>query len=198
MNEKLRKDAEQILSCSLKSVLPDEAVRRALGDFRPMGGRTFLIAAGKAGWQMAKAALEVLERVDGGVVITKYGHVKGALPGVRCYEAGHPVPDENGFSATRKALTLVNSLTAADTVLFLLSGGGSALLEDPLIPGAELQEITKQLLASGAEIGEMNIIRKRLSGVKGGRFALALIAPMSKTLFVYAFFLYRSLFSNCS
>ena len=178
MNEKLRKDAEQILSCSLKSVLPDEAVRRALADFRPMGGRTFLIAAGKAAWQMAKAALEVLERVDGGVVITKYGHVKGELPGVRCYEAGHPVPDENGFSATRKALTLVNSLTAADTVLFLLSGGGSALLEDPLIPGAELQEITKQLLASGAEIGEMNIIRKRLSGVKGGRFALACAPAM--------------------
>ena len=110
-------------------------------------------------------------RVDGGVVVTKYGHVKGTIPGVDCCEAGHPVPDENGFAATRKALELVQGLTAEDTVLFLLSGGGSALFEKPLIPGAELQQITSQLLASGADIVEMNTIRKRLSGVKGGRFA---------------------------
>lgn len=178
MNRKLRMDTEQIMRDSLKAVLPDEAVRRALAEFRPMGGRTILIAAGKAAWQMAKAASEALEDIDGGVVITKYGHVKGEIPGVRCFEAGHPVPDENSFSATRKALALVRSLTPADTVLFLLSGGGSALLEDPLLPGPELQEITKQLLASGAEIGEINTIRKRLSGVKGGRFALACAPAM--------------------
>ena len=122
---------------------------------------------------MAHAAVEVLGRPDGGVVITKYGHVKGEIPGVTCYEAAHPVPDEAGFAATEKALALVHGLTAQDAVLFLLSGGGSALLEKPLIPGAELQDITSQLLASGADIVEMNTIRKRLSGVKGGRFALA-------------------------
>ena len=128
-------------------------------------------AAGKAAWQMAYAAVQALGRVDGGVVVTKYGHVKGEIPGISCYEAGHPVPDDNSFAATEKALALVQGLTAEDTVLFLLSGGGSALFEKPLVPGGELQDITNQLLASGADIVEMNTIRKRLSAVKGGRFA---------------------------
>ena len=170
-NETLRRDADAIIRASLNAVLPDEAVRRALKNFRPQGGRVLLVAAGKAAWQMAHAAVRFLGRVDGGVVVTKYGHVKGTISGVDCCEAGHPVPDENGFAATRKALELVQGLTAEDTVLFLLSGGGSALFEKPLIPGAELQQITGQLLASGADIVEMNTIRKRLSGVKGGRFA---------------------------
>ena len=171
MNAALRRDADVILRSSLNAVLPDEAVRRALRDLRPGKGQVLLVAAGKAAWQMAHAAVEMLGRVDGGVVVTKYGHVKGEIPGVACYEAGHPVPDENGFAATQKALELVHGLTAGDTVLFLLSGGGSALFEQPLVSGAELQDITSQLLASGADIVEMNTIRKRLSGVKGGRFA---------------------------
>lgn len=79
-------------------------------------------------------AVQTLGRVDGGVVVTKYGHVKGRIPGVNCYEAGHPVPDANGFAATEKALALVQGLTAEDTVLFLLSGGGSALFESRLSP----------------------------------------------------------------
>ena len=173
MNPTLRRDADAIIRSSLNAVLPDEAVRRALKAFAPRGGRVLLVAAGKAAWQMAHAAMEALGRVDGGVVVTKYGHVKGEIPGVTCCEAGHPVPDENSFSATEKALTLVQSLTAEDTVLFLLSGGGSALFERPLLPGEELQDITSQLLASGADIVEMNTIRKRLSAVKGGRFAQA-------------------------
>ena len=172
MNPTLRKDADAIIASSLNAVLPDEAVRRALKAFAPKGGRVLLVAAGKAAWQMAHAAVQALGRVDGGVVVTKYGHVKGRIPGVNCYEAGHPVPDANGFAATEKALALVQGLTAEDTVLFLLSGGGSALFEKPLVPGGELQDITNQLLASGADIVEMNTIRKRLSAVKGGRFAL--------------------------
>ena len=173
MNPTLRKDADAIIRSSLNAVLPDEAVRRALKAFAPRGGRVLLVAAGKAAWQMAHAAVEALGRVDGGVVVTKYGHVKGAIPGVTCCEAGHPVPDENSFAATEKALALVQGLTAEDTVLFLLSGGGSALFERPLLPGEELQDITSQLLASGADIVEMNTIRKRLSAVKGGRLAQA-------------------------
>lgn len=173
MNQNLREDADRIISASLRAVLPDEAVRRALADFRPSGGRTLLVAAGKAAWQMAKAAVDALGQVDGGVVVTKYGHSMGEIPGIRCCEAGHPVPDENSFHATEQALELVTGLTAEDSVLFLLSGGGSALFERPLISGEELQDITKQLLASGADIVEMNTIRKRLSGVKGGRFAQA-------------------------
>ena len=173
MNPTLRRDADAIIRSSLNAVLPDEAVRRALKAFAPRGGRVLLVAAGKAAWQMAHAAVETLSRVDGGVVVTKYGHVKGEIPGVTCCEAGHPIPDENSFAATEKALALVQGLTAEDTVLFLLSGGGSALFERPLLPGEELQDITSQLLASGADIVEMNTIRKRLSAVKGGRFAQA-------------------------
>ena len=173
MDIQLRKDAEQIISESIRAVLPDEAVRRTLKDYSPGKGRTLLVAAGKAAWQMARAAADTLGGVDGGVVVTKYDHVKGEIPGVDCYEAGHPVPDENSFAATKKALELVTGLTADDTVIFLLSGGGSALFELPLIPGDELQDVTKQLLACGADIVEMNTVRKRLSAVKGGRFALA-------------------------
>ena len=106
MNTTLRAQAETIVTASIHAVLPDEAVRRALQGFAP-AGRVFLAAAGKAAWQMAHAAVEVLGRPDGGVVITKYGHVKGEIPGVTCYEAAHPVPDEAGFAATEKALALV-------------------------------------------------------------------------------------------
>jgi len=173
MDPVLREHADRIVSESIRAVLPDEAVRRTLKDYRPGPGRTLLVAAGKAAWQMTRAAVDTLGRVDGGVVVTKYGHVKGEIPGVVCYEAGHPVPDENSFFATQKALELAEGLTAEDTVIFLLSGGGSALFELPLIPGEELQDVTRQLLASGADIVEMNTIRKRLSAVKGGRFALA-------------------------
>ena len=173
MNRELRRDADEIIAASLKAVLPDEAVQRALKPFVPRGGRTLLVAAGKAAWQMAKAAVDTLGQVDGGVVVTKYGHIMGELPGVLCCEGGHPVPDEGSYRGTAKALELVSGLTAEDTVLFLLSGGGSALFEKPLLPGEQLQEITRQLLARGADIVEMNTIRKRLSAVKGGRFAQA-------------------------
>ena len=172
MDQKLRQDADAIIRAAIAAVLPDEAVRRALKG-RHFPGRVLLVAAGKAAWQMARAALEALGPVDAGVVVTKYGHVQGQLPGVICYEAGHPVPDENSFRATQAALDLVAGAKETDTVLFLLSGGGSALFEKPLIPGGELQDITQQLLACGADIVEMNTIRKRLSAVKGGRFALA-------------------------
>ena len=126
MEQLLRQRAESIWTAAIRSVLPDEAVRHALEHFHPQG-RVFLVAAGKAAWQMAHAALAVLGCVDGGIVITKYGHVRGPLPGVTCCEAGHPVPDDNSFAATQRALALVSGLRADDTVLFLLSGGGSAL-----------------------------------------------------------------------
>ena len=173
MEEQMRRDAEAILSASIQAVLPDQAVDRALQEFHPGPGRLLLVAVGKAAWRMAHAALAQLGRVDDGVVITKYGHLEAELPGLRCYEAGHPVPDAQSFRATRQALELVKNLSPQDTVLFLLSGGGSALFEEPLIPPEELQQITRQLLGCGADIVEINTIRKRLSGVKGGRFARA-------------------------
>ena len=176
MNQKLRMHANEIVSRSIRAVQPDEAVSRAL-EGKQFPGRVLLVAAGKAAWQMAKAANDCLgDRIEAGVVVTKYDHVKGPIANYLCCEAGHPVPDENSFAGTQKALELVSGLTERDTVLFLLSGGGSALFEKPLISGAELQDITGQLLACGADIVEMNTIRKRLSAVKGGRFA-QLCAP---------------------
>jgi hydroxypyruvate reductase len=172
MNQELRADAEKIVRAAIASVLPDEAVRRAL-DGLTFPGRILLVSVGKAAWQMAKAALDCLPRkIDAGIVLTKYGHVKHPLDGILCLEAGHPVPDENSFRGTQKVLDLTQGMTERDTVLFLLSGGGSALFEKPLISPAELQNITAQLLACGADITEINTIRKRLSAVKGGRFAL--------------------------
>ena len=171
MNKHLRNHAEQIARAAIEAVKPDAAVRRAV-EHMEFGGNVYLVAAGKAGWQMAKAALDCLDcKIAGGVVVTKYDHVMGELPGVSCYEAGHPVPDENSFQGTQAALDLTKNLKETDTVLFLLSGGGSALFEKPFVTGDELQDVTKQLLACGAEITEMNTIRKRLSQVKGGRFA---------------------------
>ena len=170
MNTTLRAHTDQIVREAIHAVLPDEAVRRALSG-KSFPGRVYLVAAGKAAWQMAHTAQACIRHLEAGVVVTKYDHVRGDIPGCVCYEAGHPVPDENSFAGTRAALSLVGDLTETDTVLFLLSGGGSALFERPLIPADELQDITRQLLACSADIVEINTIRKRLSAVKGGRFA---------------------------
>ena len=171
MNQLLRNHADQIVREAVAAVQPDAAVRRAL-EGRKFTGRVLLVAAGKAAWQMAKAASDCLgDRIENGVVVTKYNHVMGPIANFTCFEAGHPVPDENSFKGTQAALDLVAGLTEKDTVLFLLSGGGSALFEKPLIPLDELRDVTGQLLACGADIVEINTIRKRLSAVKGGRFA---------------------------
>ncbi len=173
MNRSLRKDANYIIEKSIQAVLPDEAVIRSLKNFTCSNGKVILVSVGKAAWQMAAAAVKVLGRIDKGIVITKYDHIKEPLEGIECYEAGHPLPDGNSFRATKRALEMVEGLSEEDTVIFLLSGGGSALFELPAITEEELTDITEQLLASGADIVEMNTIRKRLSRVKGGRFALA-------------------------
>ena len=138
MNKLLRAHADAIIESSINAVKPDEAVSRALSG-KEFSGRVVLVAAGKAGWQMAKAAHDCLgDRIDAGVVVTKYDHVMGPIANFDCYEAGHPVPEENSFKGTQAALDLVENLTAEDTVLFLLSGGGSALFEKPVVPGEVL------------------------------------------------------------
>lgn len=167
----LRRDADAIVAASLRAVLPDAAVRKALAGHEFAKGKLVLVAVGKAAWQMAKTAAEMLgDRIHDGIVITKYDHVRAPIPGLVCFEAGHPVPDANSFAATAQALEMTTDLCADDTVLFLLSGGGSALFEQPIIPDAELAAMTEKLLASGADIVEINTIRKRMSAVKGGRF----------------------------
>ena len=171
MDKLLRSHADAIVSASIRKVQPDDAVRRALSG-QHFKGRILLVAAGKAAWKMAEVAYACLgSRIEAGVVITKYGHTAGPIANFTCYEAGHPIPDNNSFIATRKAVEMVSGLSQEDTVLFLLSGGGSALFEIPLVSGEVLQDVTNQLLASGADITEINTIRKRLSAVKGGRFA---------------------------
>ena len=168
----LREDAEIIIRESLQKVLPDEAVKSALDNKQFEKGKLYIVSVGKAAWQMARTAADILgDRLEAGVCVTKYNHVKGEISKIKCYEAGHPVPDENSYIGTQAALDLVSDLKKEDTVIFLLSGGGSALFEKPLISDAELSDITRQLLACGADITEMNTIRKRLSAVKGGKFA---------------------------
>jgi len=169
----LRKDADYIIEYSIKQVQPFEAVKKALEGKKFGSGRVYLVSAGKAAWSMAKAAAEYLgEQISKGVVITKYNHSMGKLNNIEVFQAGHPVPDENSFRATEAVLNLTANLDEGDTVLFLLSGGASALFEKPLVSGDELKDLTKQMLACGADVVEINTIRKRLSAVKGGKFAL--------------------------
>ena len=150
----IHQDAQTIIQQALQACLPDQAVRRALEqkDFGP--GKLCLVAAGKAAWQMASCAADLLgDRLQAGVVVTKHGHSMGNIPHCAIWEGGHPVPDEGSFRGTQAAIDLVSGLTAED-----------------------LARLTQELLSCGADIVEMNTIRKRLSAVKGGRFA-QLCAP---------------------
>lgn len=168
----LRRHAEQIYGEAIRRARPDVALKEALRGFRPGPGRTLLIAVGKAAWRMASAALEAVD-ADGGLVVTKYGHSQGPLPGLEILEAGHPVADAASFAAAERALALVRGLGEGDSVLFLLSGGGSALFESSDLPLEEFQDINRRLLSCGADIQEINRVRKRLSNIKGGRFGEA-------------------------
>lgn len=168
----LRDDAFKIIDSAIESALPHAAVQKALENESFLEGRLFLVSIGKAAWSMAKAANDILsDKIRGGIVITKYGHSKGDLDNITVYEAGHPISDSNSYMATQEAIKLVTNLKKEDTVLLLISGGGSALFEAPLLEEDELKNINEQLLACGANIVEINTIRKRLSGVKGGKFA---------------------------
>ena len=135
-----------------------------------------MVGAGKAAASMARAVEEhwpADARLEG-VVITRYGH---GLPisRIRGVEAGHPVPDQQGEAAAREILALAQSLTPDDLLLVLVSGGGSSLLSLPVesVPMEDLKAVTKMLLASGAPIQDMNIVRKHLSRIQGGRLAAA-------------------------
>ena len=170
--QQLHLDAHGIINAALESAKPQSAVGRALAALPDDGKSLYLLAIGKAAFSMAEAAAEIIgDRIIEGIVITKYGHVQGELKNITSYEAGHPIPDENSFKATRKTLELADRLTADDRLIFLISGGGSALFEHSDLSLSELQEINRQLLTSGADIVSMNTLRKRFSNVKGGQFA---------------------------
>jgi glycerate 2-kinase len=168
--------------------LYDVAVQRALPLHNtaaylpaPPKGRTLVLGAGKAGGAMAQA-VEALWPQDAplsGLVVTRYGHTPPRPAGlperIEVVEASHPVPDAAGLQAAERILALTQGLTADDLVLCLISGGGSALLTLPAqgISLEDKQAINRQLLASGANIAEMNCVRKHLSRIKGGRLAAA-------------------------
>ncbi|MFN4224340.1 MAG: glycerate kinase, partial [Fervidobacterium nodosum] len=169
----MREKLKAIINEVINEVLPDKAVKNKLKELN-VQSEVILVSIGKAAWRMANAAKEVLgDRIKKGIVITKYKHSEGPIEGIEIYEAGHPTPDENTIKATKRALEIASNLSENDTVLFLVSGGGSALFEMPKdgISLSEMQDLTNQLLKSGANIIEINTIRKHLSKVKGGRFA---------------------------
>lgn len=168
----LREDTQYVIQAALAETNPRKAIRQKIEGLRFYGGRIRVLAIGKAAWSMAEAAHAALgNRIDCGLVITKYGHTGGTLPRFAVMEAGHPLPDENSVRAADAAIEMVQGLNVDDTVLMLISGGGSSLFEKPLIPLPMYATTTDALLRCGASITEMNIIRKRLSAVKGGRFA---------------------------
>ena len=178
----MKQDMREILDGAIKAVLPENAVKEALNNpaftSRKNKGRLIVASIGKAAWRMAKAASDILGSDITGAVVTKYDHSMGEIKGLEIFEAGHPVPDQNTIAGTQALLKHVKNLSADDTVLFLVSGGGSALFELPAdgVTLEDMQDITGQLLSCGADIVEINTIRKHLSSVKGGRFA-ELCAP---------------------
>jgi glycerate 2-kinase len=175
----MRDDLQEIFSASLAAADPAEAVRRSLrfeGGSLTVEGRSlgaenvFVVAVGKAAGPMARAAGELLgDHLAGGLVVTKEGHE----PGPENFEtifASHPEPDEKGVEAARRVQDVVESLGEGDLLLALISGGASALLADPAPPIelAALKVLTGDLLRSGADIGEINTVRKHVSVLKGG------------------------------
>lgn len=185
MERNLKAEAQQIFKAGLKAVDPIEAVKRFVtleGNTLKIGqgeldlsefGNIWAIGAGKASAAMAQAVEEILgDRLSGGLVVVKYDHL-APLQKIRLEEAGHPTPDENGWRATEELANLVAKTGREDLVLFLLSGGGSALLPRTVegITLAEKMAVTDLLLKSGASIHQMNTIRKHLSQIKGGQLA---------------------------
>ena len=161
-------DAKTICLNAIRSCLPAEGVNRVL-NMLDIDQEVYLVAVGKAAYAMAEEASKLL-KIKKGILISKYGHVKRNIPKVECYEAGHPIMDENSINATEKVIELCSDLKENDIVLFLLSGGASALFEKPLISLKELQDLNRQFLSKGLHIEEINTIRKKLSAVKGGKF----------------------------
>jgi hydroxypyruvate reductase len=159
----------------------DAAIARAMPDKclppflpHPPKGQTIVVGAGKAAATMARAVEEHWRGELSGLVVTRYGH-HAPTKHIQVVEAAHPVPDVAGREAAERILKMVQGLSADDLVLCLISGGGSALLTLPA-PGLTLQDkqaINRLLLKSGANIAEMNCVRKHLSAIKGGRLATA-------------------------
>jgi glycerate 2-kinase len=183
------KAAALVMAAALEAVDPGIAVREHLRRDKNqllISGKTYdlsayrrivLIGAGKAGAPMAQASAEILGGyLEGGLVIVKEGYLGDPIdPVIEVLEAGHPIPDQRGQDATLRMLDMLDGLGRKDLVLFLISGGGSALMHVPVegVSLADLQQLTATLLAVGADITEINTLRKHLDRVKGGGLARA-------------------------
>ena len=167
---KHKKLLQDLFHAAVDAALPEHTIRDYLP--HPPVGRTVVIGCGKAAATMAKAFEEAWEYPLEGIVVTRYGH-KVPTRSIKVLEASHPIPDEAGMAAALEMQALVANLTSEDLVVFLVSGGGSALLTLPA-EGISLEDkkiLNTKLLQSGANIREMNCVRKHLSSVKGGRLA---------------------------
>jgi glycerate 2-kinase len=181
-----RSDLLALFRKAVGAVSPEAVMPPALP--KAPGGRTVTLAVGKAGAEMMRVAGLRSAGPLSGLVVVPRGHWPEGYappPGVEAIEAGHPYPDENSVRAARRALALAGALTAQDRLLVLLSGGGSALLAAPArgVALADKQAVTRLLLASGAAIREINVVRKHLSAIKGGRLAAA-AAPARVTTWI--------------
>ena len=183
---KMRKDATDIFYASLNAVNPVTAVKNHLqvedntirsGSFAaPLDSfeNIYLIGFGKAAAAMARGVEEVLGKaLTSGIVNVKYDHLDAVSEKIKINQAGHPVPDQAGISGTEEIINLVQDCRENDLVICVISGGGSAIFPSPQtgISLAQKQETTRQLLACGADIKEINAIRKHISKVKGGQLA---------------------------
>ncbi len=187
--EHQKKAIIRILSATLSAVDPERAVKRCLiieNNFIRVKSkripicsntRIFVIAIGKAAVAMAQGADRVLgEQYLNGIIVPKHFPETQILPEKYLIQPGsHPEPDEKSQQAAIAVLSLLEQTNADDVVIFLISGGGSALLSFPVNPLTinDLKDVTHHLLASGANIQEMNVVRKKLDQVKGGKLALA-------------------------
>ncbi|MFT5730651.1 MAG: glycerate 2-kinase [Desulforhopalus sp.] len=185
--KRMREDAKDIFQAGLAAVAPGAAVKKFctrqgscfrvdgqeydLDDFE----RVVVLGAGKAGAAMAKSVEDLLlDRIDEGLIVVKYGHLE-PLEKIRIIEAGHPLPDVNGYSGAKAMLELAKTADEHTLIICLISGGGSALMPSP-VSGVSLgdkQKTTELLLDCGADIHEINTIRKHLSELKGGGLARA-------------------------
>jgi glycerate 2-kinase len=174
---------EKMFHAAVAQAQPALAVRQHLPP-KPKG-RTIVIGAGKASAQMARALEQAWDGPLSGLVVTRYGYGE-KCEHIEIVEAAHPVPDEAGFLAARRIMEMVSGLSADDLVIALISGGGSALLPAPA-PGLSFddeQAINRALLASGAPIGVMNLLRNQFSTIKGGRLAAQCAPARVATLVV--------------
>jgi glycerate 2-kinase len=172
---KERQLLRDMFAAAIAAASPDKAVPANLPP--PPAGRTVVVGAGKAAASMARAveAHWPADKPLAGLVVTRYGHGLGPLKRIEVVEAAHPIPDAAGEMAARRILDLVKGLGPDDLALCLISGGGSALLSLPALGIAldDKQALNKALLRSGANINEINCVRKHLSAIKGGRLAVA-------------------------